>query len=96
MADLSVDLDGLDDFAVRLDRIADALDGAEDALRGHDAALGDDTVVDALNDFEKNWRDGREKIQDNATTLGTMVTESVSAYRQVDNDLAEALTTAPE
>lgn len=94
MPDLSVDLDGLSDFAGRLARINDALDGAKRALRGHDDDLGDGTVVSALDRFEDRWRDGREKIEDNATTLGTMVTESVATYRQADNDLAGSLTTS--
>lgn len=94
MADLEVDLDGLDAFGRRLERICDALDGAERVLRGHDAAIGDGTVVDALHRFEDRWRDGREKIQDNATTLATMVTESVATYRRADADLASSLTTS--
>ncbi len=92
MSDLYVDLDGLSDFADRLGRIVRALDAAKNALRGHDHALGDDTVVDALHRFEDRWRDGREKITDNATSLGTMVTESVRTFRQVDQDLATAIT----
>lgn len=92
--DLEVDLAGLDAFARRLDRICDALQGAEDVLRGYDDALGDGTVVEALRRFENRWRDGREKIVDNATTLSTMVTESVATYRRTDADLASSLTTA--
>ncbi len=94
MPDLSVDLDGLSSFASRLDRIRDALESARDTLRGNDAALGDRTVVDALDRFEDRWRDGREKIEDNAKTLSTMVTESVATYRQADDDLASSLTTS--
>ena len=93
MPDLSVDLDGLDGFARRLSRICDALADAEGVLRGHDDALGDGTVVSALHRFEDRWRDGREKIEGNAETLATMVTESVATYRQADGDLARSLTT---
>lgn len=94
MPDLSVDLDGLAAFASRLDRICDALSDAERVLRGSDDALGDETVVEALHRFEDRWRDGREKIEDNAKTLATMVTESVATYRQADSDLAGSLSTA--
>lgn len=94
MPDLQVDLDGLASFARRLDRIRDALGDAETALRGYDDALGDGTVVSALHRFEDRWRDGRERIVDNATTLSTMVTGSVDAYRRADQDLAASLTTA--
>ena len=94
MPDLQVDLDGLASFARRLDRIRDALGDAEDVLRGYDDALGDGTVVAALHRFEDRWRDGREKIEDNAKTLSTMVTGSVDAYRRADDDLARSLTTS--
>lgn len=91
MPDLSVDLDGLSAFAGRLDRIGRALDGAEQVLRGADDDLGDGRVVEALHRFEDRWRDGRQKVQENAETLSTMVTESVAAYRGVDRDLAGQL-----
>ena len=91
--DLQVDLDGLTSFAGRLDRICDALESAKDVLRGEDSALGDGTVIDALHRFEDRWRDGREKIVDNAATLSTMVTESVATYVQADDELAASLTT---
>ena len=93
MPDLQVDLDGLTDFAARLDRIRSALEAAQDDLRGHDGALGHERVVDGLSRFEDRWRDGRDKIEANAETLSTMVTESVRTYRQTDDDLAGALTT---
>lgn len=91
MADLEVDLHGLDAFARRLDRICDALESAKDVLRGYDDALGDRDVVGAVDRFEDRWRDGREKIEDNAATLSTMVKESVKAYRQADDDLRDSL-----
>jgi hypothetical protein len=94
MPDLQVDLDGLAAFARRLHRVCDALEGAERVLRGHDEALGDGTVVAALHRFEDRWRDGREKITDNAETLATMVDSSVQTYRQADDDLAGSLTTS--
>lgn len=93
MPDLQVDLDGLRSFARRLDRICDALKDAETVLRGEDDALGDGTVVAALHRFEDRWRDGREKIEDNASTLSKMVTESAATYQQADDDLAASLTT---
>lgn len=93
MPDLQVDLDGLTSFARRLERICEALDDAEALLRGDDDALGDGTVVSALHRFEDRWRDGRDKIEKNAKTLGTMVTGSVEAYRRADEDLARSLST---
>jgi hypothetical protein len=90
--DLQVDLAGLTQFAGRLDRIRSALESAQDHLRGHDAALGHERVASEVNRFEDRWRDGRDKIEANAETLSTMVTESVGAYREADQDLADSLT----
>lgn len=94
MPDLFVDLAGLRSFSRRLDRICDALDDAERVLRGADDALGDATVVSALHRFEKRWRDGREKVQDNAATLARMVDASVQAFRDADDDLAVSIAAA--
>lgn len=92
MADrLTVDLDGLSDFARRLRRIKKQLDAAKRELRGNDDELGDERVSSALEDFEKHWRDGREKVSENADALATMVKEAVKTYRSVDRKLGKQI-----
>lgn len=94
MPDLVVDLEGLSAFAANLEQIRARLAQARDQLRGHDDVLGHDQVADELDRFEDRWRDGREKIQSNCEALGSMVTQSVTGFRQADTDLANSLQVA--
>ncbi len=92
MADLEVDLLGLARLASALDRISDGLEAAKGELRGFADSLGDEQVADGVERFEDRWRDGRKEIRANADALSQMLTESVAAYRQVDQDLAASMT----
>lgn len=94
MADLVVDLDGLERLVGALERIDGQLERARADLRSGVDVLGDDDVVEGLERFEQRWRDGREAIRENGATLRTMVSESVRTYRQTDSDLAAGLTTS--
>jgi Excreted virulence factor EspC, type VII ESX diderm len=92
MADrLEVDLGGLTALADRLDGIRTTLQatrGGIDAARGD---LGSAEVAQALDGFEHRWRDGRDKIDKNATTLTTMLRASVTAYHAADGQLTASL-----
>lgn len=95
MADrLTVDLDGLSQFAARLRRIQERLDEAKQELGEYGAALGDARVSSALDDFEQHWRDGRKKVSDNAEALSTMVGEAVKTYRATDDRLRDEIAAA--
>jgi len=92
MADrLVVDLEGLTALGAVLGDICSQLDSAKAVLHGGDAAIGSDRLAGALHDFEDHWRDGRKHLTGNARALGQMATESVHAYRQADDRLAQAI-----
>lgn len=92
MADrLVVDLDGLTALGAALGDICSQLDSSKAVLHGADAAVGSDRVASALHGFEDHWQDGRKHLTGNARALGQMATESVDAYRQADDRLAEAI-----
>jgi hypothetical protein len=93
---LEVNLAGLDDLAIRLERICTALDGAKDFFAGYEDALGDHELVNAAHHFESHWKDGRKHIKDSASSLQAMAAESAQAYREADNDLASSLSKAAE
>lgn len=92
MADLEVDLEGLDALAAQLHRIRAQLDAGRRTLDATRSDLGSHDVAAALDHFEDHWEDGRESIDENGKTLATMVTESVKAYRDADRELARGLT----
>jgi hypothetical protein len=92
MADrLVVDLDGLSALGGQLQDICSQLDSARAVLRGVDAAVGAGSVIGALHHFEDHWEDGRKHLRNNATALGQMATDSVGAYRDADERLAQAI-----
>jgi hypothetical protein len=92
MADrLVVDLDGLSALGGALGDICGQLDSAKAVLHGFDTAVGSSQVSDALHDFEGHWHDGRKHLTDNAKALGQMASDSVGAYRQADDRLAEGI-----
>jgi hypothetical protein len=91
VADLVVDLDGLDAFAGQLTRITDGMDATRRLIDAARSELGSVDVAAALDRFEDRWHDGREKIDANGKTLATMVTESTKAYREADAELTTSL-----
>lgn len=91
---LSVDLDGLDEFASNLESVRARMNATRSMLDSHSGQLGAAEVETALDSFESNWSDGRKKIDDNAGRLAAMATEASKGLRQADRDLAAELTTA--
>jgi hypothetical protein len=88
---LVVDLEGLTALGAVLGDICGQLDSAKAVLHGADAAIGSGQLAGALHDFEDHWQDGRKHLTGNARALGQMATQSVEAYRQADDRLAEAI-----
>lgn len=48
-------------------------------------------VSDALDSFESNWDDGRGQIDKNMQAMQEILDESVRAYEQTDQELADGL-----
>lgn len=94
MADLRVDLDGLDGLRGGLDDIRATLAATRASVESARGDLGSAEVHDALVAFERHWEDGRERIDESASTLTAMLGESVRAYRTTDADLAAGLRTS--
>lgn len=91
MADLEVDLTGLESLSGRLDGIRQSLRSTRDTVDAVRGDLGSGELADALDRFEEHWRDGRERLDASAEALGTMLRESVRAYRSADDQLAHAI-----
>lgn len=91
MADLVVDVDGLEALADCLEGIRNRLAGDRRALDTARDEVGSGEVWAALDHFERRWGDGRKKIQGNAKNLTEMLRSSAKAYRQTDQQLADDL-----
>jgi len=92
MADLSVDVQGLGRMASAMRAVADGLDDTRSVIDGAGDAMGSSDVLDALEDFEDHWKDGRGRITDNLEDMEKVLDDSMQAYLDVDQDLTDGLT----
>jgi hypothetical protein len=92
MADLVVDVDGLEALVGTVQRIKDGLDGTSGLVHDTAGAMGSGEVAGAMDHFQSHWHDGRKHIDKNADTMISMLSSAVSAYRKTDNQLATDLT----
>lgn len=92
MADLVVDVDGLDVLVGTIKRIQQGLDDTPSVVDDSSGVMGSSDVSGAMDHFQDHWHDGRKHINDNADTMTSMLGDSVQAYRKTDNDLSSSLT----
>jgi hypothetical protein len=91
MADLQVDVDGLERLVTAMADVRRGLDDTRAVVAAGADALGSDELLDALEHFERHWQDGRGRIKDNVEAVSDAISESAAAYRQADDDLAASL-----
>nr|WP_237555422.1 hypothetical protein [Streptomyces sp. SID4948] len=71
--------------------IVQRLDDTKATFSGFEEDMGDGSVVDALDHFENNWKDGRGDIHKQLSGLEKMANTVVREIRKVDADLAQQL-----
>lgn len=91
MPDLSVDLDGLRTLSATLAGVRSELDATRRVIEAARDEVGSDVVYDALDSFESKWDDGRGQIDKNMQAMQEILDESVRAYEQTDEELADSL-----
>lgn len=91
MPDLSVDLDGLRTLSATLAGVRSELDATRRVIEAARDEVGSDVVYDALDSFESKWDDGRGQIDKNMQAMQEILDESVRAYEQTDEELADGL-----
>jgi hypothetical protein len=87
---LTVNLDGLSDFADELESIRSGMDAAKAWMNEFSGDLGPE-VDRAIGNFESHWRDGRGRVDKNCAQLIKMANQAVENLRQADDDLASQL-----
>lgn len=93
MADLVVDIDGLESLMATVRRIQKGLNETKTVVERNAWAIGSGEVVAAMDHFQSHWKDGRKHINENADTMSSMLTDSVAAYRKTDEELATSVQT---
>ncbi|GLY15128.1 hypothetical protein LWF15_12280 [Kineosporia rhizophila] len=88
---VKVDVGLLETTATRLGQVANELTASRSAA-DHDAqVVANSDLAGALGDFSDNWRIRREDLIQAVTGAQKFVAGAATAYRQLDNSMAEAL-----
>ena len=88
MPDLSVDLDGIDGFAGRLDALSVAFDASATDVTSFADHVAGPGLADALRDFGQRWVSGREVLTSYFQALTDMARASSAKLRAADVELA--------
>ncbi|GAA2475037.1 hypothetical protein GCM10010435_08700 [Winogradskya consettensis] len=93
---LTVNLDGLADFATQLETIRSGMDSARSWMNEFSGDLGGPDVDGAISHFESHWRDGRGQVDKNCDALIKMAKQAVESLRKADDDLTKQLRESAE
>jgi hypothetical protein len=93
---LTVNLDGLEDFATELESIRHGMDTARSWMNEFSGELGGREVDGAISHFESHWRDGRGRVDKNCEELIKMAKQAVESLRKADDDLTKSLRDSAE
>jgi hypothetical protein len=88
---LTVDLDGLAEFATALRTIRAEMSSARSWMREFHGDLGGREVDRAISHFESHWSDGRSRVDKNCERLIELAEQAVEHLRKADDDLAAEL-----
>ena len=91
MSDLKVDYTQLEGTHRALGYLAGEFGGLQASNRGYDATLGSGTVASAMDGFADNWNYHRDQLVANMKKLDDMITESVRAFLETDEQAAREL-----
>ncbi|MFI6276588.1 hypothetical protein [Streptomyces sp. NPDC050988] len=87
--DLALPLSELEDYGTRLRDIKTRMNHTKKLFESYEDDIGDGGVYDKLEDFESNWEDGREDINQQLDALAQMSEAIVREFKKLDDDLAK-------
>ncbi|MDQ0776608.1 hypothetical protein QF026_005074 [Streptomyces aurantiacus] len=87
--DLALPLSELEDYGTRLRDIKSRMNHTKKLFQSYEDDIGDGGVYDKLEDFESNWEDGREDINQALDALAQMSDAIVREFKKLDDDLAK-------
>ncbi|MFD5627755.1 MULTISPECIES: hypothetical protein [unclassified Streptomyces] len=88
-SDLALPLSELEEYGGRLRSIKSRMNRTKKLFESYRDDLGDNTVYDALDDFESGWEDGREDITQALDALADMSDAVVREFKKLDDKLAK-------
>ncbi len=87
--DLALPLSELENYGSRLRDIKSRMNHTKKLFESYKDDIGDSGVYDKLEDFESNWEDGREDINQQLDALASMSEAVVREFKKLDDDLAK-------
>ncbi|NGO42810.1 hypothetical protein [Streptomyces ureilyticus] len=87
--DLALPLTEMEDYGSRLRDIKQRMNHTKKLFESYRDDVGDGGVYDKLEEFESNWEDGREDINQQLDALASMSDAIVREFKKVDDDLAK-------
>jgi hypothetical protein len=91
MGDLVVDLDLLASTAGALSMLVEEFSNASKIVTSYQGAVGDPTLISALQAFAGDWQVHREDLLSSMEAVYKMATQSRKAYIATDDQLAKDL-----
>jgi hypothetical protein len=91
VADLVVDLGLLESTAGALSMLIEEFSNASGIVTSYHGAVGEPTLVAALQAFADNWKAHREDLLSSMDAVYKMATKSHEAYIATDDKLAQDL-----
>jgi hypothetical protein len=91
VADLVVNLSLLESTAGALGMLIEEFSNASKIVQGSQDAVGDPTLISALDDFANDWSSHREDMLSSMQSVYQMATKSHQAYISTDDKLAQEL-----
>lgn len=92
MTRISVPIEDLNETVKSLDDIGERINNtARLSDLGSESDVGDETLADALKDFDKAWSAGHEKVQDNVKVFSENTQKISDAFTQTDDETVKAL-----
>ncbi|AJE83068.1 hypothetical protein SLNWT_2692 [Streptomyces albus] len=88
-SDLALPLTDLEGYGGRLRSIMNRMNGTKKLFESYEDDLGDGGVYDKLKDFESNWEDGREDINQQLTKLADMADAVVREFKKLEQKLTK-------
>jgi ABC-type transporter Mla subunit MlaD len=89
---IAIPLTELSEFAPQLRAVKEYMNRTGDTFGHYHDAMGDQRVVDALEDFVSGWKDGRGDISDQLTGLADMADTVITTVNEFEAELERSLT----
>jgi hypothetical protein len=93
MADINIPGDDIESARDNMRRVLDLFDSSATSRSSLAEALGNDgLVLDAANDFDDRWSDGRTQLRDEGKAIIDALTKVIDTFTDTDGNVGDQLT----